>query len=257
MLGLIWTVLYNLLISLPNLLFYGTIKLVRRIIYRLQGCTSIIPESRNQDVIVLIHGRGGHPIDFHSLIDQLNPHIKEKYNIFNIHLGDTRNTRIDEDVESLSSQLEFLHNCRITLIGHSKGGIIACRYLALTEDPRIRKIITVSSPLLGTRVADCAKHIENFTSKIPNLLGDLKILSTDLNYNNSALVETAEKLRDHANKLYHVVAEKDHLIIPSKVAYYQYVHHSHIYSYTGMYNHCCLFDDSKIVSIIQRWLGDL
>jgi pimeloyl-ACP methyl ester carboxylesterase len=247
---LIFTILYNLFISLPSLVFYGTIKLYRRCRYILTEQQEPIPVAQNRDVIVLIHGRNGHPIDFYSLIQQLKPSFGNKYEIFSIHLRNTGTTRVDEDVESLRERLEFLTNCRIVMIGHSKGGVIACRYLALTQDPRIQKIITVASPLYGTEVAN---YVGSIGSHLSN---SIKVVSTDLNYQNWNLFETERKLSKHGDKLYHIISEKDHVIIPSSSSRYGLTPKENLYFYSGNYNHCCLFDDSRIVNAIKSWLSN-
>ena len=126
MLRVLQILVRNLLLSLPSLIFFGLIKLLYRIRYIVTGQAQPIPKGENQEVLVLIHGRGGHPIDFRSLLHRLPTTIKAKYEIFQVHLDNTRNTRVNADVEALTAQLKFLVNCRITLIGHSKGGIIAC-----------------------------------------------------------------------------------------------------------------------------------
>lgn len=235
--------IFHTIISLWSVIKHGPAKIYERLQYLFMESyrnhpNYNLPMLDGKDVIILVHGRGGSPSDFNSLIK----HLQNYDHVYAISLGQNRYTTVENDSKELETQLENLTNCDITLIGNSKGGSVVTKYLSTFDDStstnKIKKVITVSSPLKGTVLA-------NF---VP---GTTK---QDLSYLADHLVETEEILKQHSDKIFHIVATYDHLILPADTAYFHHVPKSNIHFYTGLHNHICLFDDPQIVSVIRDWL---
>ncbi|HTR45442.1 MAG TPA: alpha/beta hydrolase [Thermodesulfovibrionales bacterium] len=81
---------------------------------------------------------------------------------------------IDVAVSELSEVLS-LHEehfrSGIVLIGHSRGGLIARRYLS-RGDRRVRCLITLATPHLGSRMAQWASHLAPLAALLSPLLSD-------------------------------------------------------------------------------------
>jgi len=120
--------------------------------------------------------RGGHPILFiHGFFGSSNNWVYHRYrlqkagysNIFTINLGHFQSMeQYAERVKEKVEKIEKMHKgAGVVLIGHSMGGLVAEKYksvLGLSGDGWVRKIITVGSPLKGTKLAEIASK----TSKV-------------------------------------------------------------------------------------------
>lgn len=227
--------IYNLFMTFPSVMYHGIIKLHRR----LTSKALIKDVLEGEKVVICIHGRGGHYTDLEPLIRNLKELIPEKgYRYRMVDLGNTRNTSIDTDVAVLKRELENYIGCEITFIGLSKGGLIAMRYITTIMDPRIKRAITISSPLRGTKAA--------------NLLSKESITNKELGYN-------SEITRDIAGTnihipVYHVVPSWDYLIIPTESAAYTNTNNENIYHYRGLYSHSGIVHSKDMANAISCWL---
>jgi hypothetical protein len=216
---------------------------------------------KDQNIIVFVHGRNGAPTDFEGLINNvyesksINFHDKkcgcielqngQKFILRFANLRETGYSSIDEDVSKLSKQLENYVNCNIILVGASKGGLIASRYAVTQKDSRIKNVITLSSPLKGTRVVDLffGKH-----SPVYQALG----------YYNDIAMETEMLVSESNTQFYHVVPTYDHLIIPSEVSYYENTPENCVYRYTGYkYSHAGIVDNPEVAVKLLNWVENM
>ena len=189
--------------------------------------------------VVFIHGKGGNPCNFDFIVENFIKKYKDKYNIFVPYLGDNNNTSIEDDANKLLNRLYArdisLNN--LILVGLSKGGLIAA-YFA-TNFNSVEKIITISSPMMGTKMADL-----HWDKNVRNALG----------YMNSAAVELSQTA--NINRFYHIVPKYDHVINPIESTYYSSTSNNNIYYYEGLHSHIGVTHSSDICNKILSWIDE-
>lgn len=243
------TILLYSLISLPSLLYHTFLNKYRK--YSANDKININPLNNkplyNKNVVVLVHGRNGSPRDFDPLIsniqkcsntifdkdlqdygyDKVGKVIKygdKFYVLRTVDLGETGNTSISKDAMELEKQLEIYHKCSITLVGLSKGGLVAMKYVTSVANSQIKKVITISTPCKGTYAA----------SLFPSSSSVFKNLS----YNNEIVQQIDLKRKFISQKIYHIVPKFDQIIIPNTSAKYDDTPEENIYYYNGCeYSH--------------------
>jgi len=160
------------------------------------------------------------------------------YRFVPISLGNTISTSINVDVETLHHELERFIDCDITLIGMSKGGLPVVQYAKSMKFPNIKRAITISSPLRGTRLS-------NFLSKN-------YIIRKELEYESETTMNIARQKT--LVPIYHIVPRWDHIIIPTKSAYYDNTPESNIYHYNGNYGHTGIIYAPEVIDVICKWI---
>lgn len=224
--------LFNLVITLPGLLYYFSIAAY----YRHCLSTPIFPFDVNRTSIVFIHGRGGAPNDMLYLA-QYDPFLSDKYNIILANLENTRSTSIQEDSNNLERQLAHVTG-DIILVGLSKGGLVGAHYS--TRDVRVKKLITISSPLHGTQLADY-----HYSDHVRENLG----------YKSQTITDIVQKVMDNVGcEYYHIVPQCDHVIVPTGSAYYKHVEPSHVFYYKGLASHMGVQLQPACAQQILAWL---
>lgn len=242
-------------ITFPSTIFHTIINKYRRFTIFTYDKTPLY----DKNVVVFVHGRNGYFTDPYPLMDNLHDllnvnHrdqspkainlqylIDEKYYLRTVYLEETANTFIEEDMEKLKEELKVYENCSIILVGISKGGVTVANCYVLAGDKRIKKAITISSPLLGTQIA----------SAFPNDSAVYKALS----YQNDQ-VKTNELAAKQFGHLYHIVPRFDHLIIPTTAAYYETTPKERIYHYEGfLYSHSGICYNYDIAKKIATWIA--
>lgn len=226
-------------VTLPSFIVEGTYNTYRRCAYSEMRPT--IQHTTN--LIVCVHGRGGHSSNFNPLIDNLrNRGLSHDVVAFN--LGDTRGTSVQTDAQVLHDKLtQFIQanqSYDITLMGLSKGGLVAIYYANNFSFPNVKvtRIITISSPLQGTRAA--------------NIFPQDSVTYKELGYHNDFVIELANNLPNVP--LYHVVPLWDHVIIPTSAAKYETTPDSQIYYYQGYLNHIAIPYSPEVADKIISWL---
>jgi hypothetical protein len=210
-----------------------------------------------KNVIITVHGRNGWYTDFELLLQTIIENNFATYNeefgylklnhvnyyLRSIILDKNSHTSLDDDVATLTEQIKDYTDCNIILIGHSKGGLVASRYVALIDDSRIKKVITISSPLKGTKVLDLTF----------NLLGST--VYDTYSFNNKTAVETGNLLCDKIVDFYHVVPSFDHLIVPSVASQYKNTPQDNIYNYhCSDYSHAGILASPDVVKQVLEWV---
>jgi triacylglycerol lipase len=112
---------------------------------------TVRPENPTKQTIILIHGFGRSQVDWLWFKNQFNAQV------YTVNLRPALGS-IEEISSNLHSDLQNIlqdnHDSEITLIGHSMGGIVACYYAtSAPSSPNIQRIITIGSPLHGTKLA--------------------------------------------------------------------------------------------------------
>jgi triacylglycerol esterase/lipase EstA (alpha/beta hydrolase family) len=227
--------MYNAAFTSPSIVYHSLydmrLRSTSKILHNSLPLSSSIDEEKH-DVIVCIHGRGGHPSDFQHLIGKLQLYTNHKFLAF--HLNNSH-TKVSEDALTLKELLDPLMNQikSIVLIGLSKGGLIAIKF-ALNCN-LVKKIITVSSPLNGTYIANNYPFCSN-TRK-------------ELAYNSDLTQELREQSK--GLEIYSIVPKFDHMIIPTDSSYYP---HSTTYFYTGHYSHAGIIYAPEVIDQIKDWI---
>jgi len=126
------------------------------------------------------------------------------------------------------------HDCEIILIGLSKGGVVVARYVTTICDKRIKKVITISSPLHGTIMTE--------------LLPKDSLIHRDIGYLSELVRNTAAAITQCSVPIYHIVPRWDHIIIRSTDS-------DNIYHYTGFYSHMGITHSHEIAHVIIKWLS--
>jgi triacylglycerol esterase/lipase EstA (alpha/beta hydrolase family) len=243
--------LLHLILTLPSAIYHS----LKNEYYKYTTKKSKISSLLNKNVIVFVHGRNGAPSDFIPLINNIkeisqplsNDEIKineNQYILRSISLGNTNYTSIEQDADSLNKQLEMFKYCSIVLIGMSKGGVVVMKY-ATRNNPQIKKVITISSPLKGTLVA--------------SLLPLSSSVFTNLGYMNDVVqqINIERKNISSQTQIYHVVTKFDLLIIPSSSAKYDDTPESNIYYYNGFkYSHAGILYNIEVAKNIIKWLSN-
>lgn len=231
MINTLFISLLHLAVTLPGLLYFTCIAFY----YRFIRDTPQFPFDPKKDTVVFIHGRGGSPNDMIYLAT-FDPFLSDKYNIILASLPNTRSTSIETDSDNLHTQLEHV-NTKIILIGLSKGGLIAAHYT--TRNKQVIKLITISSPLEGTCVAD---------------LSPTHIVKTELSHNNTLVNRISNDIANSKCATFHIVPVWDHVIIPQDSAYYKHTPQDNIFHYDGYCSHMGIQLQSKCANKIIDWI---
>ena len=240
--------IYHCGITAPSLLYHGLpLKFIRP---KYISNTPLV----NKNVIVFVHGRNGWHSDFDALIVNLklllpnnlsenNILISEKkYALRSINLGETGYTSIEEDAKRLKTELKIYENCKIVLIGLSKGGLTIMKYATKYNDARLIKLITISSPLKGTQIVSL-------------LFSQKSSVFESLSFNNSIVNQIIKDKQNLNVPIYHIVPTFDHLIIPTSSAKYDDTPDENIYYYDGYYySHAGICFNIDVAKSIIKWI---
>ncbi|MBF8262336.1 MAG: putative rane protein [Parachlamydiales bacterium] len=191
--------------------------------------------------ILLVHGylNAGFVWDFHK-----NQLIKNGFGpIYTINLGHpfrsirTYAQKVKEKVDQIARETG---QSEITLIGHSMGGLVSYYYAAkLARAYTVPQVITIASPLQGTRVARiglgrCAREMQIDSE----LLQDLK-----------SAVECCTDV-----KFYNIATKTDQLIVPYTSSFFNSSPaHQFLIDDIG---HASLLFSERVSNQICRWLKD-
>jgi pimeloyl-ACP methyl ester carboxylesterase len=263
-LSTIGTAISHLTVTSPSLIYHGLSSIYNR--YKNNGYINTSLENKN--VIIFVHGRNGHYSNFDPLINNIlaNPNVSVlnenelTENAFQLNeivirlnnkiyvlryadLGATGYTTPEEDTETLKNELASYKDCSIILIGLSKGGPVIAGYAVLKGDKKVDKVMTISSPLLGTEIASL------FPNSSP--------VNEGLSYRNEYCMKVCDGVEASDVKFYHIVPSWDHLIIPISSAYYSTTPKSHMYFYEGFaYSHVGITYSQEVANKICEWIAD-
>ena len=163
----------------------------------------------NQTPILLIHGFLG---SSNNWVYHRYRLIKAGYtNIFTVNLGDPRKS-IEDYTEVVRKKVDEIKRITgqedIVLVGHSMGGLVAqnYRYTAQGAQQHVKKIITIGTPLHGTRIAHLASWISQAAKEM---------------IFQSPFVERLQEMaaKDVDTKYDAISTEPDHIVIPASSAH--------------------------------------
>jgi len=246
-------------VTAPSLVVHSVNNLWLRKFYKQQMSLNAPRDGVN--VLLFVHGRLGSVTDFLPLIANLqlqtgrcqpaNKLLLEhgiSFFIQSVDLGNTANTSLIEDAQTLKAHIEqFYHNCALTLVGLSKGGLVIVQYAldqGLSTDAnnnRIDKLITLGAPLRGTR---CAALFPTASSVFQNLAQEGKCVQ-----------EIVQHRLLPSLKMFHMVPTWDNLVIPASSAQYECTDTSRVWVMdTFMYGHCGIAYNPMVARTLLLWL---
>ena len=101
---------------------------------------------------------------------------------------------IDRNAEALGLFLESLNAPRVHLVGHSLGGLVAMRYLALSRNPRVHRCVLLGAPVggnrIGARLADSQLGRLFLGASAPLWSADMPDLAIDARYEVGVVIGT-------------------------------------------------------------------
>jgi triacylglycerol esterase/lipase EstA (alpha/beta hydrolase family) len=210
---------------------------------RKEGCTDHTPCPIEAIPIVLVHGHEGHMTNFNTLRSFL-----EKAEIGPIHVIQFENPRdnIETHADELSRKINgILHNLperKIRLIGVSRGGIVSAyynEYLSEEQEVDVTAIVTLASPLSGTKIAD--------------LFAATKFTDLQLTYRCKFVNKLREKiLANDTTPYYHIATRTDYVIVPHQSALTG--KHKERELLVSGHSHNSILYCSKIADQIISWL---
>lgn len=155
--------------------------------------------------IILIHGHTGHKTNFNTFRTFL-----ENANLGPIHVIQLENpwATVEEHAYQLKERVAQVvanqPHRRIKFIGASRGGIVAAHYteyLSHQENVTVFSIVTMATPLKGTKVA--------------NYLPSNKLGPEELSFGSKQMHELRTKIYENdMTKYYHIATRTDYVIIP-------------------------------------------
>jgi len=186
------------------------------------------PDS-NKTPVLLIHGFMGIGSDWSVIQPELQ---KAGYRVFTIDLGvpvcsiDNYAKQVREKVEKI---FQLAGKREINLIGHSMGGVVARQYrYKYAQNANVLKIITLASPLNGTKRAYLAPCIPAVREMLPNS----KMLK----------FQREEARKDNITDHYHLGVKDDVVVLPYTSAYKGEAKKRHIFELQNVGHTALVFE---------------
>lgn len=186
----------------------------------------------HKTLVIAVHGFYGHYSNFAPILDLAQD--------VDLYLWDFHNGKsIEEDVDLLHEELNKFRDKydHVVLLGLSRGGVIAIRYVIKYQDSIVDKVITIASPLRGTRTA----------SLIPIDCPSKRDLSVS-------------SVSDHSYEgevdIYHIGIEYDMIVLPISTCFLDSTPENHRYVYSGVYGHHSVLYAREVFDKISEWVGN-
>ena len=205
-------------------------------------CSS--PKGEPKDLpLFCIHGWKGRGTDFNSYAENL--HMSGyKGKIYQIDVPKNRKlSTLDEALivqKHIESVMENEADKRINIVGHSRGGLVAFQ-LGVNQVLKIKKIITLASPLYGT-----AMSIFDPSSK------------KDMGFGSESSRMLREKIGTQGIELFHAGNKFDTMVVPGDTcSILKGTDVDHKFLYHGRYrivSHCSYPSDKNISAKCFEWL---
>lgn len=245
----------NFLITMPSIIYHGILSMMQK--FKYDEKEDIIFNSINtNNLILFVHGYHGHPCNFFPLVRnifELDPSIKNEWNIRAISLNkfdDYKDNTVTKEAQLIEDYLENNKYDKVILIGLSKGGLV-CTTVYASSKSNIQKVITIASPLMGTKSCDL------FLPKIlDSISGNLDYVRNDLCYYSSTSSNTLDILIEKKDAhIFHIVPKYDHMIYPSSTAMYSFVSEGNVFRCDdAFYSHIGVPYNKKIAASIVDWI---
>lgn len=180
------------------------------------GIPVVDKKTDSDDICILIPGIFGNATCF----SELAKYIKSEKKSTSIHVFQyDAFEQMDTIIEKLTEYCMNYSGKKITMIGHSYGGLVACYMLYKATDLNITKIYTIASPLKGAVVKDFYESIMTFLKQYPamgNLHDAIKDYEKSTGFSNviKAINESPIDKVHELNKVNCIEASKDFIVGP-------------------------------------------
>lgn len=159
----------------------------------------------SKPAVLLVHGLSASPKHWHVAVPELE---KAGFDVYFVRLHYGKPDGFAKGVAEIERKAKEIFNDHETvhLLGHSLGGVavIEAAYALQQEGYLIQKIVTINSPLKGTKMMNYATKIAFPTHLIDVLEPEAPFLK--------ALSKKGKALWLGNTKIFHIAAETDHLV---------------------------------------------
>jgi triacylglycerol lipase len=210
-----------------------TVATLREVALMSRDLRPIVPEyaAPHDDVVVLVHGFFASAGVFRPLRAKLSATTNAKIASFS-HIPGQGVDRIAQSLARLIDRLP--KGCRIHLIGHSLGGVVARWYVQeLGGHTRVRQTISLGSPFGGT------EHARLF----PFLVG------ADLHRSSALLARLRAKADEHDVPHTSIVGDADTVVVPYNSAIFP---RGNVQVLTGRGHNTLLFDEQAVTTVVEQ-----
>lgn len=239
-----FSILFKFLITSPCMLYHCLILFFYSLKYNNKKilCKNNVSD---ENLILLIHGNNSGIHEMVPLANHLleNDIIKNNYNVIllKVYYGNFfKYSSIDDEMNIIKKFLSSTKYKNVILIGYSKGGL-TCLNTLINMPKLIKKVITINSPVQGTRTADI--FLPNLTKKFIDTKNELKENSEKINQLKSIML-------NYTDRVFHIVSKNEFMIYPYTNGFYDYSNYFWIenwyYSHIGF-----TFNKNIIQGIIQ------
>lgn len=163
------------------------------------------PHDPSKPAVLLVHGLSASPKHWHLAIPKLETAGFDVYFV-RLHYGKPDGfAKGVAEIERMAKEIFKDHEV-VHLIGHSLGGVavIEAGYALQQEGYPIKKVVTINSPLRGTKMMNSATKIAFPTHLIEVLEPDALFLK--------ALSKKGKTLWMNNTEIFHIAVETDHLV---------------------------------------------
>jgi len=234
---LVIRILSTIIITLPSFYYHSWLNSYYQVIPK-----PITQEENNKKkVIIYVHGMKADETQFYPLIEKMKKTISNEYMLRPVYIGDTSRTDISEDAIRLGYEIEKYNNCDITLIGISKGGLAVIYYAINNKDKRIKKIITIATPVMGT------EGLKIFPEEF--------FLQSQFSTTSINILQMVSQVDLLTIPIYHVVGMWDTMIYPKNAAIYPKTPKENIYYCYWPYNHIGINYNEYLAELLVQWIN--
>jgi pimeloyl-ACP methyl ester carboxylesterase len=210
-----------------------TVATLREVALMARDLGAVVPlhAEPHDDVIVLIHGFFASAGVFRPMRHHLVTDTKAKVASFTHAPG----AGVDRIARSLARIVDRIPaGCRIHLVGHSLGGVVARWYVQeLGGHARITQTISLGSPFGGTERARPFRFL----------------VGADLCRTSPILARLRARAHDHAVPHMSVVADADAVVVPCESAVFR---RGDVVVLPGRGHNSLLFDPDSITTVVER-----
>jgi pimeloyl-ACP methyl ester carboxylesterase len=210
-----------------------TVATIREVALMARDITPIVPlhATASDDVVVLIHGFFASAGVFRPMREHLVNDTSAKVASFT-HAPGAGVERIAKSLARIVARIP--HGCRVHLIGHSLGGLVARWYVQeLGGHARVAQTISLGSPFGGTERARPFRFL----------------VGADLCRTSPLLARLRARAHEHDVPHLSVVADADAMIVPTESAVFP---RGDVVVLPGRGHNSLLFDPESITHVVDR-----
>lgn len=210
-----------------------TFATLREVALMARDITTIVPvhATAQDDVVVLIHGFFASAGVFRPMRTHLETDTLAKVASFT-HAPGAGIERIARSLARVVARIP--HGCRVHLVGHSLGGLVARWYVQeLGGHERVAQTISLASPFGGTERARPFRFL----------------VGADLCRTSTLLARLRSRAHEHDVPHLSVVAESDAMVVPSESAVFP---RGDVVVLPGRGHNSLLFDPESITHVVER-----